>query len=294
MRTPAWETTPGALVALLNSGQPLELCDLYTIALANGMVLRWTSYDGPIIGNDQQWQLGPGIERSKCKWSVGVQVDSLQITLTADERRPYIIGGMPLLAYISRRGFSGARVRLDRAFWGSQDQMPVGAVHMFSGRVADVREVDRFGALLEIKSYLEMLNVQVPRELYQAQCLKTVYDLECAVAPLAHQVAGQATSASTLGRTRFDSNVIRAAGHFDLGMLTWTSGPNAGVSRTVKSQSAGGEFSLLSPLPAAVSPGDAFVVLPGCDGLQATCTAKFNNLARFKGQPYIPQAETIT
>lgn len=36
MRTPLWETAPGALVALLNAGLPLEKCDLYTITLQSG------------------------------------------------------------------------------------------------------------------------------------------------------------------------------------------------------------------------------------------------------------------
>jgi hypothetical protein len=35
-------------------------------------------------------------------------------------------------------------------------------------------------------------------------------------------------------------------------------------------------------------------VYPGCDKQQATCRGKFANLARFRGQPYVPAPETIT
>ena len=52
--------------------------------------------------------------------------------------------------------------------------------------------------------------------------------------------------------------------------------------------------SVVGPLPAAVANGDTFQVWPGCDKVQATCSGKFANLARFRGQPYIPMAETAT
>lgn len=292
MRTPLWETSAGALAALLNSGAPLEMADLYTITLANGQVLRWTSADQTIRANGQEWIVGPGIERTRVKWSIGVSVDGMELTLTTDEARPIVVGGTPLFAYIGRGGFGRARVQLDRIFWGQGDVSPTGALLWFSGRVAEIPEVDRHGAQISVKSDLELLNVQVPRELYQSQCLRTVYDSECGLQPLAFQVAGQATGASTVGRTTFASTLDQAQGYFDLGTLTWTSGVNAGVARTVKSH-VGGQVVLLSPLPAPVSPGDAFVVVPGCDGLQTTCSGKFNNLSRFKGQPYIPQAETV-
>lgn len=294
MRTALWETSAGALAALLNSGAPLNKCDLYTITLANGTVLRWTSYEAPVRGNGLLWGLGPGIERSRCKWTVGVSVDTLTIGLTTDAARPCPVSGIPLLAYIRAGGFAGATVQLDRAFWGAGDTQPVGALIWFVGRVADIPEIDRYGCQLAIKSELNRLNVQVPRELFSAQCARTLYDSECSVSRSAFTTNGAATSASSVGRTQFNTNLGQAAGYFDLGTLTFTSGQNAGISRTVKTHAAGGAITVLSPLPAAVGVGDSFSVVPGCDGLQATCTNKFNNLPHFKGQPYIPQAETVT
>lgn len=293
MRTALWETSPGALAALLNSGAPLNKCDLYTITLANGTVLRWTSAELPVRGNGQVWQLGPGIERSRCKWSIGTEVDSLNITLTTDAARPYALSGIPLLAYIRAGGFARAQVQLDRAFWGAGDTAPVGALLWFSGRLAEVPSIDRYEVELTIKSAMERLNIQVPRELFQAQCLRTVYDSECTVSRAAFTSAGAATTVSSVGRTQFSTGLANATGYFDLGTITFTSGANSGASRTVKSQ-VGGVITVLSPLPAPVSVGDAFTIVPGCDGLQATCSGKFSNLPRFKGQPYIPQPETIT
>lgn len=292
MRTPYWESSAGALAALLHSGAPLTKCDLYQITLASGQVLRWTSSEGALFVAGHLWSLGPGIERSQCKWVVGVEVDSLALTLSTDAARPVAIGGTPLLAYICNGGFHGAQLELIRAFWGVGDVAPVGALLWFKGRVSEVPELDRSSAQLTVKSELERLDVAIPRQVYQAQCQATVYDTECGLSRGPLTVAGAATGASTLGRTQFPSNLVQATGHFDLGTLTWTSGANAGVARTVKRQQ-GGTVTLLSTLPAAVVAGDSFTVVPGCDGLQATCSGKFGNLARFKGQPYIPKPETV-
>ncbi len=292
MRTALWESSAGALAALLNSGAPLEKCDLYTITLASGQVLRWTSRDGAVTGNGLTWQPGPGITRTRCKWSIGTEVDTLSITLYTDATRPVPIAGKPLLAFIAAGGLVGARVQLDRAFWTLGDTAPRGALLWFSGAVADIPLLTRREAQVNVKSDLQLLNIQVPREVYQAQCLRTVYDSECGLNRATFQAAGAATGPSVLGRTRFQSNLAQAAGYFDLGTITFTTGNNAGVSRTVKSH-PGGLVTVLSPLPAAVVAGDAFTVVPGCDGLQATCSGKFNNLSRFKGYPYVPQPETV-
>lgn len=308
MRTALWETSPGALAALLNSGAPLNKCDLYTVTLANGSVYLWTSAEAPFAApNSMVWGLGPGIERSRCKWATGVEVDTLTLNLVTDAARPVPIAGQPLLAYIRAGGFADARVQLDRCFWGAGDAGPVGALLWFVGRVADVPQIDRYGCTLSIKSELSRLAVQIPRDVFSAQCGRTVYDSECQVSRTAYVQSGTATAASSVGNTRFAANLTAVSGMYNLGTLTFTGGANTGISRTVKwsnDQVAGGitydtalglgGVQLLSPLPQPVAVGDTFTVVPGCDGLQSTCSAKFNNLIRFKGQPYIPQAETVS
>ena len=67
----------------------------------------------------------------------------------------------------------------------------------------------------------------------------------------------------------------------------------SGISRTVKSY-AGGQFVFILPLPYDPTVGDTFSVYPGCDKTQAVCQSKFNNVARFRGFPFIPVPETTT
>lgn len=294
MRTPNWESSAGALTALLNSGQPLNKADLYEIQLASGDVLRWTSAEVALSAAGQLWQLGPGIERSQCKWVVGVEVDSLTLSLFTDAARPVAVVGIPLLAFINAGGFAGATVTLYRAFWGVGGSAPVGLLLWFRGKVSEVPELDRDHAQLVVKSALEQLNVKVPRQVYQAQCLATVYDTDCGAVRNSFTSLGAATGPTTNGRTQLPTNVTQPAGFFDLGTLQFISGANAGVSRSIKSHGAGGAIALLSPLPGPVLAGDSFYITPGCDGRLSTCTTRFNNRARFKGQPHIPQPETVT
>jgi uncharacterized phage protein (TIGR02218 family) len=294
MRSASWETSPGALAALLNSGAPLNACDLYEIRLQGGTVIRWTSAAVGVSAAGFLWTVGPGIERGRCKWVVGIEVDTLEITFLTDDAHPVLISGIPLLAFIGRDGLAGADITLFRAFWGNANSAPVGTLLWFKGRTSDIQEITRGHARVLAKSALERLTMKVPRQAYQAQCLNTVYDSNCGVSRAANTTSGAATSASTLGRTQFTTNIGAAAGTFDLGTLTWTSGPNLGVARTVKRQAAGGVITVLSPLPSAVASGHTFTIVPGCDGTPTVCSGRFSNLLRFRGQPYIPQPETVT
>ncbi|MGH7247352.1 MAG: phage BR0599 family protein, partial [Pseudomonadota bacterium] len=67
-----------------------------------------------------------------------------------------------------------------------------------------------------------------------------------------------------------------------------TSGVNAGVTATVGSVVAGASMTLLYPLESVPATGDGFTVYFGCDHTMATCQSKFNNLANFRGFPFVP------
>lgn len=290
MRSPTWEATPGALVALLNSGAPVNQADCYTVTLPTGQVLRWSGSDVAITIHGDLFGLGPGIVRNRLRWVIGVEVSTLDLTLT--DNAATTINGVPLYAFIRGRGLYGARVLLERAFWGVGDAGPVGALHWFSGRIAEA-DIDRSAARLTAKSDIELLDVRVPRDVYQAGCLNDLGDALCGVNLAAAAITGAATSASTADRTTFSHALPQAAGHFDLGVITMTSGANNGLRRTVRRHLVG-TLQVLQPWPAPVASGDTFSVRPGCDKTQATCTAKFGNLARFRGMPFIPVAETVT
>jgi uncharacterized phage protein (TIGR02218 family) len=290
MRTPLWETSAGALAALLNSTTAIVVFDLYTLTLAGGTVYRWSGTDVAVTVNAVTWALGPAFKRGRVQATVGIQVDTLEVTLFADST--ITISGTPLIQYIARGGLDNARLQVDRAYRAATDTAVVGTLEWFTGRIAQVKP-DRAQAELSVASDTELLDVMVPREVYQPGCTNTLYDSACGKDRTALTVSSTTSSATDATRTVFSHSLAQAAGYFDLGVVRFTSGANNGVARTVKIHS-GSQITVLNPFPVAVANGDAFSIYPGCDKTQATCTTKFSNLARFRGHPYVPTPETVT
>lgn len=284
-------TTTAPLTTLLNSSLQLAYADLYTFTLQSGTTLRYTGADKALTVNSQTFARGPLLKRSRTKLSVGIAVDSLDITVSADAS--VTVNSVPLMQFLARGGLDGARLKLERAFMADWSTAPAGTLVLFAGRVNDV-SINRYEASITVQSDLELLDASVPRNLYQPGCMNTLYDGACGKSRAALTVSNAVTSTPAPTTTVFDSTLAQAAGYFDLGVVTFTSGQNNGISRTVKQHGAGGLLTLIAPLPFAPATGDTFTVYPGCDKTMGTCNTKFANLARFRGQPFIPVPETVT
>jgi hypothetical protein len=83
-------------------------------------------------------------------------------------------------------------------------------------------------------------------------------------------------------------------GWFAGGVLTWETGPNAGRSIEVKSWTqAAGQLELFLPMGYAIESGDTFRIHPGCDKRLETCIDRFANVLNFRGEPYVPGADSL-
>lgn len=285
-------TVSAPLRALFDSGMSLVTADLYTITLSGGTVIRWAEFDRVVTIGATTWTQGPGLQSNRLKMSAGVEVDTLQISLTADAGVQ--INGVPLMIFINSGGFDGATVLVERAFAAAPGTAWAGKLQRFFGRVSDIDRTSRVQADITIRDFFETFNVMLPRNVYQAGCLNSVYDQACGADKAAKTVSATVTTATDpLKLTFAASGLTQAAGYFSLGALVVTSGANNGVARTVRSHAAGGALSLMQPLPLAMAVGDTFNVYPGCDKTMAMCSSKFSNLLRFRGQPWIPVPESV-
>ncbi len=286
------KTATPDLIALLNSGAQLVYADLYQITLVGGGFLYYSGADKliniPWLG--RTYLVGPLIKRGRTRLQVGVQVDSLEVTMSAPDMVQ--VNSKPLMAFIAAGGLDGARIELLRVFMPSWQVEPVGGLVMFSGRVNDV-SMGRYEARVSVQSDLELLDTQVPRNLYQPGCVNTLYDGACGVNRASLTVTSAVGSGITPTRSKFSTPLGQAAGYFELGVVAFTNGPNAGVSRTVKSF-ASGLVETIAPFPFAPAVGNAFTIVPGCDKTVTTCNGRFGNKIRFRGFPFIPKPETVT
>ena len=79
---------------------------------------------------------------------------------------------------------------------------------------------------------------------------------------------------------------------FGGGLLTFTSGANAGRAMEIKRQS-GTAIELWQAMSAPVAPGDSVTLIAGCDKQFATCKTKFANGINFRGFPYMPGNDAV-
>lgn len=291
MRTAKWESSSGALAALLtgSSNHQLVIVDLYTITTSGGLTLRYTNHQASVVVNGVTYEAGPLLKRNRTRLTVGIEVDTLAVTVEADSS--VTVNSVPIMLFIARGGLDYARLTLDRGYAASLGGSIVGTLEAFSGRVS-AGSVTGLSARLEVKSDAELLTTKVPRNVYQAPCLNTLYDASCGVSRASFTATGSTTSATDSARRVFSHSLGASAGTYDLGVVTFTSGANNGVSRTVR-EHTGSTITLMSPLPFAAASGDTFSIVAGCDKRQATCSGRFSNLARFRGAPYIPTPESI-
>lgn len=297
MRTPSFETSVGALASLLNGATALKVIDLYTVTLPSGTKFRWSGWDTAITVNGNTYALGPVFERDKTRFVVGVEVDKLSVRLAAPTT--VTINSVPILQFISRGGFDGARLEVERAYSSVTSNVIVGLLQWFMGRIADV-QVSRMGAKLTVSSDMELLDVQVPREVYQPGCRNTLYDASCGVVRATYTISKAAASVTNAFRNSFtaDLGVVspNPNSRFDMGTITFTSGLNSGLARTVKSSpvTSGNvhQLTVLNPWSFAVSVADTFTISAGCAKSLLDC-ATFANTGRFRAEPYIPAPETV-
>lgn len=283
-----------ALQALLASRQ-FYAADLYTFTLVGGGVLRYTAGDRDITaGGNLFTSQGPRVDRSsnkaKCHWKTGVAVDTLVFDVMPQPSDR--VNGQAFLAAVVQGAFDGAELTLERAFMASYGDTSAGTVILFAGRVAEI-DLGRAVATFTVNSHLELLNLQMPRHLWQPGCVNSLGDACCGVDLSTYAVSGVVAAGSSASSV--NASLAPATGYFDQGKISFTSGANAGLARSVKSwvQGSPGAVALLAPLPNVPQPGDAFAISPGCDKtLGPNGCAKFANTARFRGFPYVPTPDT--
>ena len=375
------------------------MADLYQFTLTDGTVLQYTSFDQDIAG----YSSALGWERTKWKLAVGLSVDTMDITLHAAPQN-LSSNGMPVIEHIASGAWDGADVIVSRAYMATPADAPA-TVPIFEGWIGDITEIGRIRCKMQLQSKLALLNVGLPKALFQPSCRHVFGDSGCTINVPSLSVSGavQAGSTQNVIQSGITSAAIAAAptsppalsshsqsgvnlpspatyfvvatyttangetvaspessialnaanlviqvaspatvtgatgwnvymgpssgdgqlqnqvplalgsaynmagggiylsgikppsgqtqGQFALGTITFTSGSNAGFSRSVSASTATGTIAPQIPLFESVAIGDTFQIVVGCDHTMAMCAGKFSNLIHFGGFPFIPPPE---
>lgn len=315
MKSPLWEASPGALVALINTGR-FVTADLYTLTLTGAAdpitftnADRSIEYPGGAGWYNDSVPVDPQGERGRGRWKRGLDVEQWSVTvmpriidIITGEQFPDKIGDAPWTAAAREGALDGADFTVDRAYFPVWPQpysakaiTPTGVLRIFGGLVGEVDITDTRVVLLA-NDYRVLLSTQMPRNMYSPQCRYTLFDQGCTLNEATFRRTGTADSGSTR-KLLVSANVTApppGSGSYSLGRIVFTSGANKGFARTISSWTFAGGASylwLLNPLPYQVAPGDAFNAWPGCQKTLSDCSA-FGNLANYGGQPFIPSPET--
>jgi hypothetical protein len=301
-----------ALIALLNSSTEFIMADLWTFTLQGGTQYLFSG--GMTAVTDQPtgraFALGPRFERSTVKVVIGIQSDELDVRIypqTTD-----LLGGTSWEQAVWQGQLDGATVQLERAFMGASGggwgDTSAGTVVLFAGRVSDL-EVSRTMIGLKVRSHLELLNIEMPRRLWQPQCNHNFGDAMCGYDRVNGKNAeGTPTGVGVVNFTAVagsTATVIQGwtgSGLYYLGTLIGVSGANAGQQRTILGYSAT-TLSLKLAFLSTPAAGDQFQALPGCDRTLLTCANTYrnsrvtstgynpSNAERFGGFPFVPPPE---
>lgn len=277
---------------LLLNNQVFYMADLYTITLTNGAVLRYTNCDIALKVGGEIYQPFL-IERTGTKQTRGISVDELNLTITVDQQDK-IPGKLTFMQGVANGAFENALLKLDKVFSPEPFKFNMPAIDsdyvllwwigLFNIDSGGGNNVEATAA-----SLTQLLNVKFPRNLYYPPCIYTLGDTGCKVSLDAFKMAGSISSESS--RSELKSNLNITDGYLTQGSITFTSGVNTNVTRSIRTN-IGGNITVVMPFQSAPSNGDTFTVLPACDKSMNCCGHRFNDLDHFRGYPFIPVPET--
>ena len=223
------KTVSVGLVSLFASGNAFLMADCYKIQLTNGSILRFTNFDTDITFASQTWlKNAPIFTRTQTRIVIGLEVDTLQLIISPSDSD--MIGAQTWLQAVCSGVFDGALITLDRAFM-DMDLNVAGTVNMFVGYVAQLT-IDRMNIEMTVNSPLDLMSVQMPRNLYQSACQHVLFSSGCGAIKASFTTAGTVSGSPTI--LSFTSAVAGVTGRYNLGTLQFTSGALSGTKRSVK------------------------------------------------------------
>lgn len=289
------KTASNELINFLSSAAAnvMKVADLYTIVLKNNTTLCYTSadfiikYDGKTflpVGGDN-----PCIERSEITQEAGLSVDDL--TLEINSIPSHYISGVSFIEAFRVGLFDGASFRLDFAFfkdgWSSA---PVVLDKQFVGTL-DVEEITGSYVKASVKSPMNRLSENFPRNTYQASCHHSLYCDGCGANKNSYSEFNKTVGANST-KTKIYCSLNQPSGYYTNGIIQFTSGNNITEKRGIKEHN-GSELTLSIPLLFTPAENDTFTISAGCNKSIDMCSSKFDNLANFGGTPFVPASDSV-
>ena len=279
------KTLPAGLQDHLDS-RTTTLCWCWKLLCCDGAILGFTDHDADLIFGGVTYKAATGFTASEIQSQLGLAVDNL----TA-------IGALSAAAIteddLQAGLYDNAGIEIWRVNWADASQR----VLMRKGNLGEITR-GRTAFQAEMRGLAQKLNETNGRS-FMRICDADLGDARCGVDlsdPAFHGIG--AVAGVLTARRVFTASGLSgfASGWFTGGKVIFSSGANAGHAMEIKAHGKAGSVvtvELWEPLAADILAGDGFAIQAGCDKTTASCTAKFNNIANFRGFPFMPGNDAV-
>lgn len=270
---------PEELQARLDAGAT-TLAWCWRITRADGQVLGFTDHDRDLSFDGVLHRAGSADAAGTLEQEAGFSSDTSAVAGVLDS-------AAVTEADIAAGLYDDAEAALYRVDWTD----PSLRVLIWRGRLGEVRRGET-GFEVELRGLSSALERTIGRVL-QRRCDAELGDARCGVDLELSVYRGTGiVSALTDGR-RFVATGLEsfASDWFARGKVAWLTGANAGAVSLIEAHRAVGSvaaFELLAAPGGAMSVGDQFTAIAGCDKRWRSCRDKFANVANFRGFPMTP------
>jgi uncharacterized phage protein (TIGR02218 family) len=268
------------------AGGVTTLCRCWRVTRGDGVVQGFTDHDEDVTLDGLVCHAGTGLSMSEATATLGLAVTGLEISgaLSDDALTE---------ADLAAGRYDAAAIELHLVDWSEP------ALHVLAaaGRLGEVRrEGQAFTA--ELRGLADRLNEDSGAR-YTAACAADLGDARCTVDLADAAFHGGGSIATVSATSAFLASGLDdfADTSFSAGLLTFTTGANAGLAVEVKRHRVDGGgvlIELWQAMPEPLAAGDAFTVTAGCDKRFDTCRNRFDNVVNFRGFPHIPGNDFIT
>jgi len=278
--------------------------DLFTITLANGLVIRATDGQLDIVSAGQvfyamkwgKWKRGSiTSEASFDVSSSEMELDFVDTDADAGGSVT-VLPNVFLLQAVYSGFFDAATVQVQTAYMPTYGDLSLGLETKFLGDITSVKELDRAHAKFGVADLLYRLKQPWPPNVYQSACRHSLFNSNCGLNVASYQQS-RSTGAGTTQNLIVVTLPLPAFGTdplpFTQGQVKFTTGNNAGLTVSIRQQLSTTQLKLDIPALAPILTGTGLIAFPGCNKLLETCNGKYGNLIHFGGQPYTPAPETV-
>lgn len=253
-------------------------CRIITITLDNGTVYRYTDLDRDLkIGLNTY--VAAGVDMSAVRQSSIGGGNGGSLTLVMSDTDAEITEER-----VRSRALAGARYVYEMVDYTHPEY---GTMTLGVGRFGSIDFDDRGECRINLNGLLSD-GARTLGEVYSQECRNDFGDEICRypvedlrVAFVIDQVFDNQT---------FVANELTKSkdGYWDYGVVTFTSGLNAGTSLEVARSYANGEINLGLGTSYNINPGDAASIVPGCSKTRTQCRQDYNNVLNMRAEPDAP------